>query len=75
MCHNSVIKGIGAKSSEGHPWRKWKISLVAMDGEKEVKGKLSMILDHVCYILHPTFEDPRRGNAFEKEKFLQILFN
>ncbi|RCI05487.1 hypothetical protein CU098_009485 [Rhizopus stolonifer] len=31
-----------------------------MDGDKEVKGKLSVILDHVEYILHPTFEDPRR---------------
>lgn len=32
-----------------------------MEGEKEIKGKLSIILDHVCYILHPTFEEPRRG--------------
>lgn len=60
-CHNSVIKGNGAKSNDGHPWRNWKITLVAMDGEREVKGKLSMILDHVEYILHPTFEEPRRG--------------
>ncbi|GAN05306.1 transcription initiation factor TFIID subunit 14 [Mucor ambiguus] len=59
-CHNSVIKGHGAKSNDGHPWRNWKITLVAMDGEREVKGKLSMILDHVEYILHPTFEEPRR---------------
>ncbi|KAI8351460.1 yeats family-domain-containing protein [Choanephora cucurbitarum] len=59
-CQNSVIKGSGAKSNEGHPWRNWKITLVAMDGEKEVKGKLSVILDHVEYILHPTFEEPRR---------------
>lgn len=50
-----------AKSNDGHPWRTWKITLVAMEGEKEVKGKLSVILDHVCYILHPTFEEPRRG--------------
>ncbi|KAI8637779.1 yeats family-domain-containing protein [Parasitella parasitica] len=64
-CHNSVIKGIGAKSNEGHPWRNWKITLVAMDGEREVKGKLSMILDHVEYILHPTFEDPRRVKTEE----------
>ncbi|CAO0793772.1 unnamed protein product [Mucor circinelloides] len=59
-CHNSVIKGHGAKSNDGHPWRNWKITLVAMDGEREVKGKLAMILDHVEYILHPTFEEPRR---------------
>jgi transcription initiation factor IIF auxiliary subunit len=50
-----------AKSNDGHPWRNWKITLVAMDGEKEVKGKLSILLDHVEYILHPTFEEPRRG--------------
>ncbi|KAI7892967.1 uncharacterized protein EV154DRAFT_479878 [Mucor mucedo] len=61
-CHNSVIKGSGAKSNDGHPWRNWKITLVAMEGEKEIKGKLSIILDHVCYILHPTFEEPRRDN-------------
>ncbi|KAI9269970.1 yeats family-domain-containing protein [Helicostylum pulchrum] len=59
-CHNSVIKGSGAKSNDGHPWRNWKITVVAMDGEKEVKGKLSIILDHICYILHPTFPEPRR---------------
>jgi hypothetical protein len=48
-------------SNEGHPWRNWKITLVAMDGEKEVKGRLTLLLDHVDYILHPTFKDPRRG--------------
>ncbi|KAI9483065.1 MAG: yeats family-domain-containing protein [Benjaminiella poitrasii] len=59
-CHNSIIKGPGAKSNDGHPWRNWKITLVAMDGEEEIKGKLSIILDHVEYILHPTFQDPIR---------------
>lgn len=54
-----------AKSNDGHPWRTWKITLVAMEGEKEVKGKLSVILDHVCYILHPTFEEPRRVKTEE----------
>lgn len=37
------------------------MSLVAVDNGKEVKGKASLILDHVEYILHPTFENPRRG--------------
>ncbi|CAO3611795.1 unnamed protein product [Mucor hiemalis] len=64
-CHNSVIKGTLAKSNNGHPWRNWKITLVAMEGEKEIKGKLSIILDHVCYILHPTFEEPRRVKTEE----------
>ncbi|KAI7908048.1 yeats family-domain-containing protein [Cokeromyces recurvatus] len=67
-CHNSIIKGPGAKSNDGHPWRNWKITLVAMDGEEEVKGKLSIILDHVEYILHPTFKDPIR--AKEEEPYL-----
>lgn len=60
-CENNIIKGPGAKSVDGHPWRNWKITLIAMDDGKEVKGKLSTILDHVEYILHPTFEEPRRG--------------
>lgn len=58
---NSVIKGANAKNSNGHPWRDWQVSLVAVDNGKEVKGKSSLILDHVEYILHPTFENPRRG--------------
>ncbi|KAI8371783.1 yeats family-domain-containing protein [Radiomyces spectabilis] len=60
ICQNSIIKGPGAKSVDGHPWRNWKIKLVAVDKGKEKKGKLSLLLDHVDYILHPTFENPRR---------------
>ncbi|CAO3618085.1 unnamed protein product [Cunninghamella blakesleeana] len=45
---------------EGHPMRNWKIRLVAVDSGKEHKGKLTHILDRVEYILHPTFENPRR---------------
>ncbi|GAA5799538.1 hypothetical protein HPULCUR_004954 [Helicostylum pulchrum] len=39
-----------------------------MDGEKEVKGKLSIILDHICYILHPTFPEPRREEPYVLEE-------
>ncbi|ORE07237.1 hypothetical protein BCV72DRAFT_226956 [Rhizopus microsporus var. microsporus] len=66
--HNSVIKGASAKNSNGHPWRDWQVSLVAVDNGKEVKGKASLILDHVEYILHPTFENPRRVKT--KEPYL-----
>ncbi|KAI9315988.1 hypothetical protein BX666DRAFT_2028223 [Dichotomocladium elegans] len=36
-CQNSVIKGPGAETVEGHPLRNWKVKLVAMEGvvEKE----------------------------------------
>ncbi|ORZ19620.1 yeats family-domain-containing protein [Absidia repens] len=57
-CHSSVISG--AAAIDGHPWRNWKLRLVAMEGGKEHKGKLTHVLDRVEYILHPTFENPRR---------------
>jgi transcription initiation factor IIF auxiliary subunit len=60
-CHNSIIRGASAQSSDGHPWRNWQVTLVAMEDGKEVKGKSSLILDHVEYILHPTFDNPRRS--------------
>ena len=60
-CQNSIIKGAGAQTFDGHPLRNWKIKLVAVDNGKEKKGRLSELLDHVEYILHPTFTDPRRG--------------
>lgn len=53
------------KASEGHPWRNWKIRVVAVDNHREKKGKLSYLLDHVEYILHPTFENPRRGKRYK----------
>ncbi|KAF7725822.1 hypothetical protein EC973_009245 [Apophysomyces ossiformis] len=67
-CQNSIIKGAAAKAIDGgHPWRNWKIKLVAVDGQRERKGKLSALLDHVEYFLHPTFENPHR--VFAKEPF------
>jgi transcription initiation factor IIF auxiliary subunit len=57
------MKG-SAKASEGHPWRNWKIRVVAVDNNREKKGKLSYLLDHVEYMLHPTFENPRRGTLY-----------
>ncbi|KAI8970203.1 yeats family-domain-containing protein [Mycotypha africana] len=64
-CHNHVLKGSEARSEDGHPWRNWKISLVAMDNGEEVKGKLSMILNYIQYILHPTFSEPHRTRKVE----------
>lgn len=66
------------KASEGHPWRNWKIRVVAVDNNREKKGKLNFLLDHVEYILHPTFDNPRRGtffimNYFSKNMYLQFL--
>ncbi|KAI7877413.1 hypothetical protein K492DRAFT_14674 [Lichtheimia hyalospora FSU 10163] len=57
---NSIIKGPDAQTVEGHPLRNWKIKLVAVENGKDKKGRLSELLDHVEYILHPTFENPRR---------------
>ncbi|KAI8076743.1 yeats family-domain-containing protein [Halteromyces radiatus] len=57
-CQSSINPG--AAAIDGHPWRNWKIRLVAMEGGKEHKGKLTHVLDRVEYILHPTFENPRR---------------
>ncbi|KAI7871346.1 yeats family-domain-containing protein [Spinellus fusiger] len=68
ICQNSIIKGAHATSVDGHPLRNWKIKLVAMDGNKEKKGKLSALLDRVEYILHPTFANPRR--VMNKEPYL-----
>ncbi|KAI8330467.1 yeats family-domain-containing protein [Chlamydoabsidia padenii] len=45
---------------EGNTLRSWKVTLVAVDEDKEVPGKLQAMLDHVEYILHPTFLNPRR---------------
>lgn len=58
---NSIIKGPDAQTVEGHPLRNWKIKLVDVENGKDKKGRLSELLDHVEYILHPTFENPRRG--------------
>lgn len=44
-----------------------------MEGEKEIKGKLSILLDHVEYILHPTFEEPRRGNVNIMIKTIDLI--
>ncbi|KAI7857151.1 yeats family-domain-containing protein [Circinella umbellata] len=68
ICQNSIIKGTGAQTFDGHPLRNWKIKLVAVDNGKEKKGRLSELLDHVEYILHPTFTDPRR--VVTKEPYL-----
>lgn len=66
------------KASAGHPWRNWKIRVVAVDSNQERKGKLNYLLDHVEYMLHPTFDNPRRGKHFTLNFFidplLQILF-
>ncbi|KAI7901160.1 yeats family-domain-containing protein [Cokeromyces recurvatus] len=67
ICQNHVMKG-NSRASEGHPWRNWKIKLVAVDNHRENKGKLNHLLDHVEYILHPTFDNPRR--VFVKEPYL-----
>ncbi|KAI8889931.1 hypothetical protein K501DRAFT_237511 [Backusella circina FSU 941] len=53
-CQNDKRKG------EVDQWINWKVRLVAIDHGKEVKGKLSTLLDHVEYVLHPTFTNPRR---------------
>ncbi|KAI8890782.1 yeats-domain-containing protein [Backusella circina FSU 941] len=66
VCQNSIIKGsVGA---EGHPWRNWKIRLIAVDDKKERRGKLEHLLERVEYLLHPTFENPSR--VFLKEPYL-----
>ncbi|KAI8335778.1 yeats family-domain-containing protein [Chlamydoabsidia padenii] len=57
-CQSNIIPG--AAAIDDHPWRNWRIRLVAMDAGKEQKGKLTHILDRVEYILHPTFANPRR---------------
>ncbi|CAO3584676.1 unnamed protein product [Absidia cylindrospora] len=48
------------KDADGNTLRSWKVSLVAVDDGKEVPGKLQAMLDHVVYILHPTFFNSRR---------------
>ncbi|ORZ15644.1 yeats family-domain-containing protein [Absidia repens] len=48
------------QDADGNTLRSWKVSLVAVDDGKEVPGKLQAMLDHVEYILHPTFFNPRR---------------
>lgn len=70
-CHSSVIPG--AAAIDGHPWRNWKLRLVAMEAGKEHKGKLTHVLDRVEYILHPTFENPRRGKADDYVLHINIL--
>lgn len=67
ICQNSIIKG-SIKASAGHPWRNWKIKVVAVDNNHERRGKLNYLLDHVEYMLHPTFDNPRR--VFMKEPYL-----
>ncbi|GAN04271.1 conserved hypothetical protein [Mucor ambiguus] len=67
ICQNHVLKS-SAKASEGHPWRNWKIRVVAVDNNREKKGKLNHLLDHVEYWLHPTFVNPVR--EFQKEPYL-----
>ncbi|CEP12758.1 hypothetical protein [Parasitella parasitica] len=67
ICQNHVLKST-AKASEGHPWRNWKIRVVAVDNDREKKGKLNHLLDHVEYWLHPTFVNPVRD--FKKEPYL-----
>ncbi|KAI8647072.1 yeats family-domain-containing protein [Parasitella parasitica] len=67
ICQNHVLKST-AKASEGHPWRNWKIRVVAVDNNREKKGKLNHLLDHVEYWLHPTFVNPVRD--FKKEPYL-----
>jgi transcription initiation factor IIF auxiliary subunit len=51
------------QDADGNTLRSWKVTLVAVDEDKEVPGKLQAMLDHVEYILHPTFLNPRRGKA------------
>jgi hypothetical protein len=57
------------------------VTLVAVDDGKEVPGKLQAMLDHVEYILHPTFFNPRRGKKkkntmeFGYETLLTCSFN
>ncbi|KAI9475666.1 MAG: yeats family-domain-containing protein [Benjaminiella poitrasii] len=58
-CQNHIMK-TASKATEGHPWRSWRIRLVAIENNRERKGRLSQLLDHVEYLLHPTFENPRR---------------
>jgi len=48
------------------PCRNWKIRVVAVDNNREKKGKLNHLLEHVEYWLHPTFENPVRGTATSK---------
>ncbi|KAI9281815.1 yeats family-domain-containing protein [Sporodiniella umbellata] len=67
ICQNNIIKG---KAIEGHPWRNWKIKVVAVDNFRERKGKLSYLLDRVEYVLHPTFENPVRA-AYKEPYVLQ----
>lgn len=59
-CESSIVKG--EKSPEGHQIRRWGISIVAVENGIEQPSLLSRLLDHVEYILHPTFTNPRRGN-------------
>lgn len=59
---NTILKNPPKEpAAEGALWRGWKIQLVAVDGTRELEGLLSEIVDYVEYILHPTFENPRRG--------------
>ncbi|KAI8368222.1 yeats family-domain-containing protein [Radiomyces spectabilis] len=55
-----LSKDKSLKPVDGVPWREWKVTIVAVDKGKEQKGKLSKIVDHVEYILHPTFATPRK---------------
>ncbi|ORY97176.1 yeats family-domain-containing protein [Syncephalastrum racemosum] len=57
-CESSIVKG--EKSPEGHQIRRWRISITAVHNGNEQRTLLSRLLDHVEYILHPTFKNPRR---------------
>ncbi|KAI8069193.1 yeats family-domain-containing protein [Gongronella butleri] len=56
------------QTQDGAPLRDWQISLVAVDNGKKVPGKLQAMLDHVEYILHPTFTNSRR--QFKEEPYV-----
>ncbi|KAI8084755.1 yeats family-domain-containing protein [Halteromyces radiatus] len=53
------------QDADGNTLRNWEVSLVAIDDGKQVPGKLQAMLDHVEYILHPTFPNPRRDISDE----------
>jgi transcription initiation factor IIF auxiliary subunit len=64
---NTAIKTKKKPAPTDPAWRKWKVEIMSEDGQP-----LSTIIDHVEYILHESFENPRIGrlnNNHSAQKF------
>jgi transcription initiation factor IIF auxiliary subunit len=56
---NVAIKTKKKPAPTDPAWRKWKVEITSEDNQP-----LSNIVDHVEYILHESFENPRIGKLY-----------